>query len=91
MKAVANRLSNEAQEIAQLKQQFSNQVDDLHGKGWVGQAADKFYEEMESLIMPSLARLAASLQHASAVSTEIVGIYQTAESEASAGVHAVGG
>src|SRR5574341_536432 len=85
---------DELQEIAQAFARQSEAVrqsygvvlqakDTLQGGDWVGKGADKFYQEMNSSILPSLKRLAQALERASETTKKISQIMKQAEQDAS--------
>lgn len=52
---------SEQQEIDGLLKQTKSQVEQLHNNQWVGLGADKFFNEMESKVLPSLGKLVQAL------------------------------
>src|SRR6185503_8318252 len=56
--------------------------DVLEEGDWLGTGADKFYQEMNSQVLPTVARLAQALEQASATTKQISRIMKQAEGEA---------
>jgi WXG100 family type VII secretion target len=68
---IVKRFRSEAQEIDAVLKQTKGKVETLHGGMWVGEAADKFFNEMESLVLPHVAILVGALGHAGDVAQKI--------------------
>ena len=79
VQAIAKKFQVESDAINQLLSQTKGKVEELHGSGWIGAGSDKFFEEMEGLVLPSMVRLVRALQEAAGVANQIIGIYQQAE------------
>lgn len=71
MTTIVSKFRSEAQEIDGLLKQTNSKVESLHSGQWVGQGSDKFFSEMEQLVLPSLGRLAGALTHAGDVAQKI--------------------
>ena len=80
-KQLAKKFQSEADELNNLLSQTRNKVGTLHGSGWIGQGADQFNNEMESLVLPAVQRLVAALIAASNQVNAIVKIYDDAQSQ----------
>jgi WXG100 family type VII secretion target len=65
------RFRSEAQDIDALLKQTKGHVENLHNGLWVGEAADKFFNEMETLVFPSIGKLVGALGHAGDVAQKI--------------------
>jgi WXG100 family type VII secretion target len=76
-KSFAGRADATRQTISKLKR--CNDI--LQGGDWVGKGANKFYSEMDSSVMPSLNRLAKSLDKASQVTLKIAQIMRQADDD----------
>jgi WXG100 family type VII secretion target len=69
--SIVSKFKSEAQEIDGLLKQTKSKVEGLHNGQWVGQGSDKFFGEMEQLVMPALSRLVGALGHAADVAQKI--------------------
>ena len=78
---LAKQFQSEADELNNLLSQTRNKVASLHGSGWIGQGADQFNNEMESLMLPAVQRLVAALHAASNQINAIMKIYDDAQSQ----------
>lgn len=79
---ISQMFSREASDLARVVQAVNRQMETLKGGEWIGTGATKFYREMDSEVMPSLARLARAMDTASKTTRAIKQILQTAEEEA---------
>lgn len=70
-----------AEETMQGLPKYRQTAESLHGGGWQGQAADKFFEEFSGEILPALERYAQALQQAADTMTKIRQTYSEAEEE----------
>jgi len=80
---IAKIFSTESEDVGKLTQRIRQNVDQLRGGGWKSTGADRFYNEMDSIIFPALKRLKAALQQGSQVSQQLAQLLQQAEEEAS--------
>ena len=101
----ANTVRADYEALTQVGQQFSRQTDatrrtleqlkrnmDVLQRGdWQGQGADKFYEEMNSAVLPSMQRLVNALDSAGHRTQDISRIMQEAEDEAANVLRGLGG
>ena len=71
MSNIVKRFRSEAQEIEGLLKQTKGKVESLHNNQWVGQGSDKFFGEMEQLVLPAAGRLVGALGHAGDVAQKI--------------------
>ena len=55
--SISGGFRSQQQETQQLFQQLKNNVEQLHGGGWVGDAADKWYSKMEGELLPAVSKL----------------------------------
>lgn len=76
MNSIVGRFKNEAQEIDAMLKQTKGKVESLHNNQWVGQGADKFFSEMESLVLPAVSRLVDALNHAADIAQKIAATIQ---------------
>jgi WXG100 family type VII secretion target len=83
LEQIAGRFANQSEVIQQLVQKVCGSLDKLRDGGWIGQAADSFYGEMDQEVLPASHRLESVLAQASQVSRTIVQTVRDAEQEAS--------
>jgi len=81
LQGIAKKFQSEADELNNLLSQTRNKVATLHGSGWMGDGADQFNNEMESLVLPAVQRLVNALQEASNRVNAILKIYDDAQSQ----------
>jgi WXG100 family type VII secretion target len=60
LETVVKKFKDEGEDIVMLHLKTRQRVHDLYPE-WVGEGADKFFEEMETILLPALARLAQAL------------------------------
>jgi len=80
MTSIAKNFKDEGEDIVQLHAATRQRVQDLYDE-WVGEGAEKFFEEMETTLLPALQRLANALFESQDVSTEVMKIIQGADEE----------
>jgi len=56
-RGIANGFRSDQSEMHQLYSQLKSSVEQLHGGGWVGDAADKWYNVMEGELLPAVNKL----------------------------------
>jgi len=78
--SIAKKFKDEGEDIAQLHSTTRQRVRDLH-KEWIGDAADKFFDEMEGELLPAVQRLAQALFLSQDMTNEIMKIIQDADEE----------
>lgn len=81
MQAIIKQLENEQHEVQALLNQTKSKVESLHGNQWVGEAADRFFEEMEGQVLPHTAKMVYALEIAGQVATQIINIIHQADEE----------
>lgn len=91
MQAIIKQLKAEEQEMAQLLKATHSKVESLHGNQWVGQGADKFFNEMEQVVLPAMSRLVHALDVAGNVAQQIVNTFRQAEEETKGYFNNLGG
>jgi WXG100 family type VII secretion target len=84
MTDIQNRWKAEADATLGSIQQLQRTIQLLNGGDWYGEAASKFYAEMEAVVMPSLTRLEQALREAATASAQIAQLMQAAEQECAA-------
>ncbi len=80
MTAIAKKFKDEGEDIARLHATTRQKVRDLF-KDWVGEGADKFFDEMETKLLPAVQRLSQALFHSQDATNEIMKIIQSADEE----------
>ena len=78
--SIAKKFKDEGEDIAQLHSTTRQRVRDLH-KEWIGDAADKFFDEMETELLPAVQRLAQALFLSQDMTNDIMKIIQDADEE----------
>ena len=84
------RFQNASSETNAQLSKFRQKVEELHGDGWVGQAADKFYNEMTTEILPAVQRLAEAYSQAAEALKKIRETFNSAEEETKGYFNALG-
>jgi WXG100 family type VII secretion target len=84
LEQVASRFTSQAQTIEQMIQQVRSSMDPLENGGWLGRAAESFFNEMNGAVLPACQRLLDALHEASQVTKEISNTMSRAEDEACA-------
>ena len=82
--AVARRFQQESEAVSLLQQQMRARTADLCGRGWQGQGAIQFQDEMDHQILPSLGRMAQALALSAQTLQTMMQIFRQAEEEAAA-------
>ena len=88
---IANRFSQQSEAVEQMSHAVRGVVEPLANGGWIGEGADAFFAEMNSIVFPAVQRLTDALAQAAAVSAQTSGIMQQADEEASSGFGQNGG
>lgn len=81
MNNIVKSLKAEEDEIMNLLKLTKSKAEALHGNGWVGDAADRFFNEMEQVVLPAVSRLARALGVGADVATEIMNTIRQADEE----------
>jgi WXG100 family type VII secretion target len=64
MNAIVKSFRSEQAEIEALLKQTKSKVESLHNNQWIGQGSEKFFSEMETLVIPACGKLAHALGYA---------------------------
>lgn len=83
LKTVQKSFSAQADAVAKTTQNIRSYMDQLQGGDWIGEGAQKFYQEMNESVLPTLQRLQHALQEAARATATISQTMKTAEDEAS--------
>lgn len=78
--AIAKKFKDEGEDMVKLHSATRQRVRDLY-KEWIGEAADKFFEEMENELLPALQRLATALFSSQDVARDIMKIVYEADQD----------
>lgn len=82
LEQIAAQFAQQGDRTAALGRQVYNCMSQLRDGGWIGVGANRFYNEMESLVMPAVDRLAKAMDAGSSHTKQIAQILRTAEEEA---------
>ena len=83
LEEIASQFNNGAQAIQAMQQKVRSSYAKLVDKGWIGQGANAFFDEMDSLILPAEERLQSALEEAGQTTQKIAQAVKKAEEEAS--------
>jgi WXG100 family type VII secretion target len=78
--SIAKQFKDQGEDIARLHAQTRQRVRDLY-KEWEGEAAEKFFDEMETLLLPAVQRLAQALFLTQDTTGEIMKIIREADED----------
>jgi WXG100 family type VII secretion target len=81
MQTIIKSFQNEEQELQSLMNQTKSMVESLHGSQWMGDAADKFFNEMESLVLPRTGKMIYAVGVAGQVAQQIINTIHQADEE----------
>jgi WXG100 family type VII secretion target len=81
MQTISKQFQSNGDEMLALLNQTKQKVEALRGNQWQGDAADKFFIEMEQTVLPAFQRLVDSLHQSSQVALKITQTIQQAEAE----------
>lgn len=79
---IADRFTQNAESIADMRSRVDRAVQALQGGGWEGKGASAFFSEMENVISPGTIRLTNALKQAKNTTLQIKDILQAAEEAA---------
>ena len=80
LESIAQKFKEEAEDMIKLHSSTRQRVQSMQ-KEWIGEAAEKFFEEMETDLLPALQRLSRALFQSQDVTGEIMKIIQDADEE----------
>jgi WXG100 family type VII secretion target len=81
MGAIVKSFRSEQAEIDALLKQTKSKVESLHNNQWVGQGADKFFNEMETLVNPGLGKVSHALGYAADTAVKIHEVIHKSDEE----------
>lgn len=82
LEQIAAQFIQQCYSVTALWQLLHNCIFQLRDGGWKGKGADRFYHEMESLVMPALNRLIRAMDAGSLHTWRIAQVFRAAEREA---------
>ncbi len=82
LESIAARFGSESERVEEMNGRLQSALRSLQNGGWVGQGANAFFDEMDSVVLPGAARLTEALTQARTVTLEVKHIIQEAEEEA---------
>lgn len=91
MQAIIKSLQSEGEEIKTLLNTTKGKVEALHNNQWVGEGADKFFNEMESVVLPKMGKFVYALDVSANVANQIVQIIHQADEETKGFFGSLGG
>lgn len=77
--AIQKWFADRAEHITELTQRLRGQAEVLRDGGWLGEAADSFYDELDHLCVPALTKLNAALDATSGGFRRAIDIFREAE------------
>lgn len=80
LNAIAKKFKDEGEDAFKLHSATRQRVRDLH-KEWIGEAAEKFFDEMENELLPALQRLSKALHFSQDVVSAIMKIVYEADED----------
>jgi len=81
LQGIIKTLKMEEEDIKNLMGNTKSKVEALHNNQWIGQGADKFFAEMESVVLPKTGKMVHALDVAGNVLGQIVQTIQQADEE----------
>lgn len=84
LKQIQQQFGSEAQASDQQLKSLRQHLDQLKAGGWKGKAATRFFGEMDSSVLPSLANLVKALEQAGRVTGQIAARLRQCEADAAA-------
>lgn len=87
LKDLQKSFSAQAEAVAKTTQHLRSIMDKLQGGDWIGEGAQKYYQEMNDQVLPTLNRLHRALDEAARATGTISQTMKTAEDEASRVLH----
>lgn len=82
--SLSSKFSAEAHDIQQQYQNLKNHTEHLRGSGWIGRAADQWFNEMENLLLPKTQQLSHILDAIAQLLKQLNTLFQAAEQEVGA-------
>ncbi len=82
LQQTASRFTDQGENAKALLDNLRNKTENLRAGAWAGEGADAFYNEMDNLVLPTLASLHQALFVTAQVLSQIMGDFQSSEDEA---------
>lgn len=79
---IGTRFADESTRVQAVINQLEQQIQVLKQGGWIADAADAYYQEMDSDVMPAMLRLVQALSLASETMGQVASTLSNAEQEA---------
>ena len=79
---IAQSFQQQSDHANQTLQSLRQNMSTLQGGDWIGKGATAFYQEMDSAVIPTMQRLVAALNRASATTRQVSQLMKQAETEA---------
>jgi WXG100 family type VII secretion target len=83
LKEIEGTFNQEAQRVEQFTRDIMSKMDKLRGGDWIGEAATKFYQQMDSELIPELNRLRNAMNEAAKTTKDIAATMQELEDRSS--------
>ena len=81
LNGIESRFTDQAEKARATERKLTEQMEVLKGGAWIGPNADKFFEVMESQLLPANKRLADALDRGSEVTRQITKMMNDADEE----------
>jgi WXG100 family type VII secretion target len=81
LQGIIQSLKGEEEEIKTLLSNTKSKVEALHNNQWIGEGADKFFEQMENIVLPKTGKMVTALDVAGNVLNQIIQTIQQADEE----------
>jgi WXG100 family type VII secretion target len=79
---LAGMFANEAGQVGETMGKLKSAIENMRDK-WIGEGAQKFFNEMESEVLPALGKLQAALNEGSTKTKQMAGLIHEHEEQAS--------
>ena len=90
LKQISKRFGQQAEATHRSVRNLQQAVNTLKQGDWIGKGANKFYDEFDSAILPSLKRLQGALENASQTTKKMEYVMREAEEQAAKLLGAIG-
>ncbi len=81
LQGIIKSLQSEEEEIKNLMSTTKSKVEALHNNQWIGEAANKYFEQMEGTVLPKTGKMVHALDVAGSVLNQIIQTIQQADEE----------
>jgi WXG100 family type VII secretion target len=83
LKTIQSMFSANAEALQDMNGNIKSCMETLKGGDWIGEGAQKFYQEMDGQVVPSLQRLQRAMTEAARLTQQISQLMKQAEDESS--------